>query len=50
MKITQEASKKGIKVGRVSTKNRNPENIPREWMKQTINNYFCFIVSLVAAG
>lgn len=38
-KIAKEASKKGIKVGRVSRKNRNPNNTPKEWMLETITRY-----------
>lgn len=39
MAIAKEASKKGIEVGRVSTKNRNPNNFPKEWMKPYIEKF-----------
>lgn len=39
MKVTKDASKNGILVGRVSKKNRNPNNKPKEWMKAFIEKY-----------
>lgn len=39
MPLTQEVSKAGIKVGRVSLKNRNPKNKPAGWMMETITAY-----------
>ncbi len=39
MKITKDAELKGITVGRVSLKNRNPDNYPKDWMKAFIDKY-----------
>lgn len=39
MPITEQAAVKGIKVGRVSLKNRNPKNAPKNWMKPFIEKY-----------
>jgi len=38
-KITALAAKKGITVGRVSRENRNPKNIPKEWMEKYIEAF-----------
>ena len=37
--IAKEIAKEGIEVGRVSRKNRNPDNTPKEWMLETIEAY-----------
>lgn len=37
--ITKAAAQNGIIVGRVSTKNRNPNNTPKEWMKPYIEKF-----------
>lgn len=40
MKLSQEISeKKGIELGRVSQKNRNPLNYVKDWMKETVEKY-----------
>jgi hypothetical protein len=39
MPLTEEISKQGIEVGRVSLKNRNPKNKPQDWMLKTIEAY-----------
>lgn len=37
--IAEEITKSGIEVGRVSRKNRNPKNTPKDWMLATIEAY-----------
>lgn len=39
MPITEKIQKEGIALGRVSVKNRNPNNLPKEWMVQYINAF-----------
>lgn len=39
MPITKKYHSEGIEVGRVSPKNRNPENTVKEWMKETVESY-----------
>lgn len=39
MPITKKYHSEGIKVGRVSLKNRNPKNTVKNWMKETIDSY-----------
>ncbi|WP_419168712.1 Tll0287-like domain-containing protein [Halobacteriovorax sp.] len=39
MPITKKYHSKGIEVGRVSLKNRNPDNTVKDWMKETIDAY-----------
>lgn len=39
MPVTEKIQKKNISVGRVSTKNRNPNNTPKEWMKSYIEQF-----------
>jgi len=38
-KIAKELSEGGIKVGRVSTRNRNPQNVPQPWMLESIGKF-----------
>jgi len=38
--ITLENSDEKIKIGRVSLKNRNPDNIPKEWMLSYIDDFY----------
>lgn len=37
--IQNKNSNENIKIGRVSTKNRNPNNFPKKWMLETIQAY-----------
>lgn len=37
--IQKQVSVDGIKIGRVSQKNRNPQNLPKKWMKTYINQF-----------
>lgn len=37
--ITKKAAKEGIKIGRVSPKNRNPDNTPKDWMLEYIEQF-----------
>ncbi len=37
--IQKQVSSEGIKIGRVSLKNRNPSNEPKDWMKDYINQF-----------
>ena len=39
MKVTKAAAKKAIAVGRVSLKNRNPNNLPKDWMSAFVEKY-----------
>lgn len=39
MPITEKVQKEGISLGRVSLKNRNPNNQPKEWMLEYINAF-----------
>lgn len=54
--IAKRAGSKGVKVGRVSLKNRNPENYPKEWMLKYIKAFHAgevkkdFIVTELEGG